>query len=232
MKPDILILRPELGSRQTAERAEAMGLKAVTAPIFHIRPIAWQPPNPALFDAMLLTSANAARHAGPGLAAFMHLPCYAVGETTAAAAIEAGFVNVLTGKGDASDIVGMMRESGIQRVFHPCGQDHIPLDCAKMTIERRIVYSADAIEMLPDVALTAIRAGALVLLHSPRAAAHFAKLANAAGVDRSATRLAAISEAAASKAGDGWKMVAISPHPRDQALVELAARLCKSSAER
>jgi uroporphyrinogen-III synthase len=231
-RPDVLILRPEPGAQRTAERAQAMGLNAVAAPIFRIEPIAWDPPDPAPFDAILLTSANAARHAGPGLAAFTHLPCFAVGEGTASAAVEAGFAHIRTGASDGAALLDRMAEDGVVRAFQPCGRDHIALGRAGIAIERRPVYSAGAEQALPPEGLKAIRAGALALLHSPRAAAHFAALIDAADVDRAGIAIAAISEAAAAAAGSGWKSVEAAPLPRDHALLELAVRLCKTRGER
>ncbi|MEA3064722.1 MAG: hypothetical protein QOJ27_1168, partial [Sphingomonadales bacterium] len=40
-------------------------------------------------------------------------------------------------------------------------------------------------------------------------------------------RVAAISAAAAEAAGEGWAAKAVAAAPRDQALLELAAKLCK-----
>jgi uroporphyrinogen-III synthase len=231
-KPDVLILRPEPGAQRTAERARAMGLQAAIAPIFHIEPIVWDPPDPARFDAILLTSANAARHAGSGLSAFTDLPCFAVGEGTASAAVEAGFAHIRTGASDGAALVDRMAEDGVERAFHPCGRDHIALDHAGIAIDRRPVYVAEAEQALAPEGLKAIRRGALVLLHSPRAGAHFAALIDAAGVARAGIAIAALSEAAAAAAGSGWKSVAAAARPRDHALLELAVRLCKTSGER
>ena len=68
---------------------------------------------------------------------------------------------------------------------------------------------------------------ALVLLHSPRAAARFAVLA---GNRRGAIRIAAISAETAAVAGAGWRSVDVAAAPRDQALLELAAKLCQTEA--
>ncbi len=83
----ILVLRPQPGADETAARARDLGLEPVVAPLFTVRPLAWTAPDPAAFDAVMLTSASAARQASEGLAPFKQLPCYAVGEATAAARI-------------------------------------------------------------------------------------------------------------------------------------------------
>lgn len=225
----LLILRPEPGASESAARAEAVGLDVVTAPLFTIEPLAWEIPAGA-FDAVMITSANAARHGGAGLAAFASLPCYAVGESSADAARTAGFADVRTGPSDGAALVAEMEADGIARAFHPSGRDHVALRSTAMKIERRAVYAAEPVEALPEKAATALQKGALALLHSPRAAAQFAMLVDAAGISRREIRVTAISEAAAAAAGGGWKTVAAAPAPRDEALLELAAKLCNKGA--
>jgi uroporphyrinogen-III synthase len=62
-------------------------MEAIAAP-FTVQPVAWDAPGDV--DALLIGSANAIRHAGPGLAAYAGLPTYTVGAATAQAAREAG----------------------------------------------------------------------------------------------------------------------------------------------
>ena len=78
------------------------------------------------------------------------------------------------------------------------------------------------IERLSDVAVAAIHAGAVVLLHSPRAAALFSERI---GERRGQTRIAAISDAAAAAAEAGWAAVAVAHEPRDEALLSAAEQL-------
>ncbi len=225
MGPILLILRPQPGADATAARAAAMGLEATIAPLFHLRPIDWQAPEASEVDCVLLTSANACRLGGEQVARFANLPCYAVGEATADAARSAGFRGVRTGPGDGAAALRMMIEDGAERPLHLSGREHIPLDNPR--IVRRIVYAAEEVPALPTPAVGAVRDGALALVHSPRAAFVFGKLVDLAGLDRSRTCLVAISEAAAAAAGLGWRKVATAPGPRDEALLELAAKLCK-----
>ena len=219
----ILVLRPEPGAGASAARARALGLEPVVAPLFTIRPLAWEPPR-GPFDALLLTSANAPRHAGPTLARYHHLPCFAVGEATAAAAREAGFISVNTGPADGAAALVLAAERGFRQVLHLCGRDRVELSHPHASVVSCPVYAADAADALSTEAAAALDAGALVLLHSPRAAAAFAALAG----DRARIRIAAISRAAADAAGDGWAEVHVAEAPRDQALLELAAKLCKT----
>jgi uroporphyrinogen-III synthase len=228
----ILIVRPEPGAGETAARAAALGLDAVVAPIFTIRALSWEPPHPNYAQAVMLTSANAARLAGPGLAAMTSLPCYAVGERTAIEARSAGFDDVKVGESDGEQLMAMMARDGVTSAFHLCGRDHKALQRRGLLLTRRIVYAADAVERLPDDAAAALAAGALVLLHSPRAARLFSSLADDARLSRAAIRVAAISGQAAKAAGAGWRQKAISRLPRDEALLELAAELCKTGPKR
>ncbi len=203
-----------------------MGLEAITAPIFRIAPVDWQAPESEAFDAVLLTSANAARWAGPKLLQFARLPCYAVGEATTAAAAGAGFGDVRTGPSDGAAVASLMETDGVKAAFHPCGRHHIAFDAPPTRIERRIVYESRALNALPE----GLDGSALVLIHSPRSAAQLAQLAKEAGAPKDRVALAAISEAAAQAAGPGWKAKSVACEPRDHALLELAVKLCKTSS--
>lgn len=212
----ILILRPQPGADETAMRARAIGLDPIVAPLFTLHALAWQPPDPARFDAIVLTSAHAARLGGGGLTPFLALPCYAVGERTAEAAQAAGFTDIRIGPSDGLALVALARAQGAEALLHLGGREHIVLD----RVTHVPVYAAEAGGALPADALDA-----LVLLHSPRAAAGFAALA---GRRRGAIRIAAISAQTAAAAGEGWQAVAIAAAPRDHALLELAAKLCQT----
>ena len=209
----LLILRPEPGGSETAARARAIGLEPVTAPLFAIRPVDGPQVDPSLYDAVLLTSANGARHAPAGLAG---LPCFAVGESTAEAARAAGFADIRTGPSDGAAAAAMMAAAGVRRALHLCGREHLPVEAAAVAIERRPVYSAEPVER------ERFEGPAVAMIHSARAGARFADLVG----DRAAIAVAAISPAAAAAAGEGWAAKAVAAAPRDQALLELAAKLC------
>jgi uroporphyrinogen-III synthase len=198
-----------------------MGLRAVAAPLFTIRAVPWDPPEPAAFDGLLLTSANAARCGGAGLKRFLHLPCYTAGEASAAAAREAGFREVKPGAGTAADAANAMAAYGHSRILHLCGRDHVPIDEASLSVETRTVYAADGVYTLPEAAIGALRERAVTVLHSARAARLFAALVP----DRQRLRVIAISQSVAGAAGEGWRAKAVATEPRDAALLELAAKL-------
>jgi uroporphyrinogen-III synthase len=210
---NLLVLRPEPGASETAARARAMGFDPVVAPLFAITGLAGPPVEAGRFEAVLLTSANGARHAPAGLTA---LPCFAVGESSAAAARAAGFGDIRTGPSDGAAAAAMMVSAGIKRALHPCGRDHLAVAADGVEIERRIVYSAE------PVARERFGGPAVAMIHSARAGARFAELADGKG----RIAVAAISHAAAAAAGEGWAAKAVAAAPRDQALLELAAKLC------
>ncbi len=225
MSRTILVLRPQPGAEETARRARAIGLDPIVAPLFTIAARDWQVPDSNGFDAVMLTSASAPLLAGPGLAAFTCLPAFAVGEATAAAARRAGFADVRTGPSDAAALAELMAADGVRTAFHPCGEDHIAPREAGFEIVSVPVYAAEPMAALPAAAAEALDRGAVALLHSPRAGTAFAALA--AG-RRQGTRIAAISGAAAEAAGAGWLAIEVAERPRDQALLELAAKLCQN----
>lgn len=224
--PRLLVLRPEPGASHTAERAAAAGFAVTVTPLFRAAPIAWSPPDPTQYDAVMLTSANAARHAGPALSRYRALRLYAVGNATASAARAAGFADVVAGESDAAALLARIAEDGVARVLHLAGREHRAATRAGIQIERRLVYGMDAVAELPPAAIAALDSGAVALLHSPRAAALFRRLLIDAGGDVAATRIVAISPAALAAAGAAWHATIFAAEPTDDALLAGAARLC------
>ena len=198
-----------------------MRLEPVVAPLFTIHPLPWKPPED--FDAVLLTSANAARALERELPKLATRPCYVTGEATAEAAARSGFREVRVGPSDGAAALALAQKEGCKRILHLCGREYIALP----GVERRIVYAADAVELLPDAAAEALSRDAVALLHSPRAASLFRDLVDARG----RVAIAAISPAAAAAAGEGWAAVAVAARPRDEALLEVVAKLCQTALQ-
>ncbi|MBA2467620.1 MAG: uroporphyrinogen-III synthase [Sphingomonas sp.] len=217
----LIILRPEPGASATAQSAKSMGLDPLAMPLFEIQPIAWQAPEPAGFDGLLLTSANAVRQAGETLRALRGLKAYVVGEATAAAARRAGLDIACTGDAGVQRLLGSI-DSDV-RLLHLCGEHRTGI-AAKQIIAVVPVYRSA--ELPPPGDLPAI-AGATVAVHSPRAGKRLAELVDQARIDRRTVRIAAISGAAASAAGPGWEAREAANTPDERALLALAARLCE-----
>jgi uroporphyrinogen-III synthase len=213
----VLVLRPEPGASATVDKARQRGLEAIAAPLFEVEAVAWETPDPAQFDALLLTSANAVRHGGDGLKALLGLPVYAVGEATADAARDAGFDIAAAGDAGVDELLDSIDPD--LRLLHPCGADH---QAPRRPMTTITVYRAIAIPA-PDLGGAA---GTVALIHSPRAGRRFAELIR----DKAGIAVAAISPAAAQAAGAGWERVEAAARPSDDALLALAARLCNKPA--
>jgi len=211
-----LLLRPEPGLSASAEQARQLGLKVIACPLFRIEPVAWRGPDPADFDALLLTSANAVQFGGPELDRLKALPVHAVGEATAEAARKAGFGVASTGTGNAGDLLAALPST--LRLLHLAGQDHRETG---RDLDRRVVYRSAAIDDPPLPPLD----GLVVAVHSPRAGQRLAEFA----VQRDQTMLVAISRQAADAAGHGWERIEVAGEPNDSSLLALAAMLCHTS---
>lgn len=215
----VAVLRPEPGNAATVAKVEAAGLTAIRLPLFAVRALDWTAPDPAGFDALILTSANTPRLAGPDLDIFAHLPVFAVGPATAAAARAHGLTVSETGERDGADLVATMATRGFSRALLLAGREHVLHDGG--IVARSIaVYAADPLPVDPKA--TDMLAGSVALLHSARAARRFADIA---GAGRASIRLAAISPTVADAAGPGWADIAAAPLPGDDALIALARRL-------
>jgi uroporphyrinogen-III synthase len=225
MSQPLIIVRPEPGNAASTRNAQARGLEVHSFPLFETAPVAWDPPDPARYVGVVMTSANAARLAGADLQRYTHLPLYAVGDVTGDAAREAGFLSIVSGDGDVERLLGKIATLGLHRLLHLSGADYHPFTPHGVEIEREIVYASNVIA--PAVGLlTALKKGGVVMLHSARAAKQFAAIVENHEIDQSALSLAAISANAAEAAGTGWNQVNIAARPRDGALLDCAVALC------
>lgn len=225
MSQPLIIVRPEPGNAASTRNAQARGLEVHSFPLFETAPVAWDPPDPARYVGVVMTSANAARLAGADLQRYTHLPLYAVGDVTGDAAREAGFLSIVSGDGDVERLLGKIATLGLHRLLHLSGADYHPFTPHGVEIEREIVYASNVIT--PAVGLlTALKKGGVVMLHSARAAKQFAGIVENHEIDKSALSLAAISANAAEAAGTGWNQVNIAARPRDSALLDCAVALC------
>lgn len=222
MSRPLAVLRPEPGNGATIGRIEACGRKAISLPLFEVRPLDWTPPDPSAFDALFLTSANAPRMAGPGLAALTHLPVYAVGTATRDAAQARGLDVVFTGEHGGAELARAATRRGTHHGLLLSGREHL-LQADGPIAQAIAVYASDPIPVALDE-LAALKQS-VALLHSARAARRLGEVVDGAGISRSTVRIAAISAATADAAGRGWEMVAIAVAPDDPALIASALAL-------
>jgi len=203
-----------------------MGLSVIADPLFMVEPIDWTPPPVAQFDALLLTSANAVKHAGPHLEKYKSLPVLAVGDITATAARQAGLNVVKTSDGGMKELVASLPAGQYQKLLRLTGRDHVDITPPAHIIALCPVYQARALP-LGEKAQRALRQGHVILLHSPRAAKILAGEMDRLDIDRSVNDIVALSHNVADAAGSGWESVAVAERPTDDALLSMASTLCQ-----
>jgi uroporphyrinogen-III synthase len=207
------------------------------APLLEIQMIPGPDLGPPPWHGVLMTSANAARAIAlhPKLAQLRALPVLAAGLRTAEAARDAGFPDVASVEGGASDLVRLVdrRFDRAARLLYLAGSDRsrdLTADLAPAAIEVRTVevYRAHAAEELPPGTIAALRSNELdgVLHFSRRTAETFVQCAKRAGVLAEGLRLLqfCISAHAAeplARAGAQAENIRIAAQPDEDALVGL-----------
>lgn len=222
----LVVIRPEPGCTATVSAARDAGLDPQGFPLFAVTPRSWQAPPPEACDALILGSANAVRHAGPGLAAVRHLPAYAVGDATADAARAAGITVIGQGQGGLQAVLGQL-DTAHKRLLRLAGEDRIALALPSgVSMTERVVYASRA-QPMPAELVMLLADPAIVALHSAEAAHHFAAECVRNGLRRARLRLCALGPRIASAAGDGWGEVAVAADTSDRALLVLARQMCQ-----
>jgi uroporphyrinogen-III synthase len=223
----LLIIRPEPGASASAKRAERAGFTPMLLPFFEVRPRVWTAPDPAAYDALLITSSNAIRHGGADLKKLLALPVYAVGERSAQAAQGKGFAVAASGDGKVETALNHSHAAGHRRILWLAGEDRRdPVIPEGQSIATATVYASIAVT-LPGTARAIIAEADIIALHSPRAAILFGETVDHLQLDRSAIALVAFSPAIAEAAGPGWSGIAVAKMPEDSALLSAAAELVR-----
>ena len=219
-------IRPDPGLAATVEAGRALGISVTGHPLARVHPAAWNAPPDSAFDALLLGSANAVRHAGPALSRWRGRAVHVVGETTAEAARAAGLAVGMVGQGGLQQVVDALADSGPARLLRLAGATHTVLaPPAGIAIDTRVVYHLAWREIAPDFAAS-LEEGGIVLLHSGEAARHFAGECDRLGIARAPIALAALAPRIAEAAGFGWRRVAVAPQPMDSALLAMVRDMC------
>jgi uroporphyrinogen-III synthase len=172
----VAVTRPEPGASATAARLAQSGHEAVVLPLSRIVPAGpTKLPEVVRFDAAVLTSANAVLHAVTEVSTrYSQLPCFAVGDRTAAAASVAGFANVVSADGDAGDLAALIAEQAPAggQLLYLCGTRRRPelevaLGAAGYVVMPLETYATEPVDPSPGEAGLPVDA---ILLHSPFAA--------------------------------------------------------------
>jgi uroporphyrinogen-III synthase len=226
----LLIIRPEPGASASAARARSAGFEPVILPFFEVRPRASSAPDPADFDALLISSANAVRHSGSGLQTLSVLPVHAVGKQSGEAAESAGLSMASTGLGGVDTALDAAKALGHRRLLWLCGEDRTALRPPDgIEITELVTYRSEQLP-LPENAAITVADCSLAALHSVRAAKAFADFVDGRALHRDRFILAAFSPAIAHAAGTRWQGMAIASAPTDQALLSAARALVTEMA--
>lgn len=224
MKRRLVTIRPEPGASATARAATDCGLAIESYPLFEMAAVDWTLPD-GPFDGLLVGSANAVRFGGGNLERLAGCPVYAVGEATAAAAWEKGFVTAAIGGGGLQPLLDELAGRSL-RLLRIAGEAHVPLaPPANVEVVTVVAYRAEP-RPLPAELAGLLRADCVVLLHSGEAARHFAAEVDRLALPREGIALAALAPRIAEAAGAGWASVRAARQPNDPALLALAREMC------
>ena len=190
---NLLVTRPEPDAARTAAALRAQGHEVLLAPLTRIEPAA-AAFGPGPWAAVLISSANAARamEIHPRRQELIGLPALAVGDRSAVAARHAGFTDVASAAGTATELASLAAArygaSG-RPLLYLAGADRTAelaaeLAAAAVAVEICVVYQAVANPSLPPDVAQALRRGSIAgVLHlSRRAAQIYLDAAAAAGL--------------------------------------------------
>lgn len=152
----ILVTRPEPDNARTAAALRDLGHEAVLAPLLRIESVAEADLRPTPWSGVLITSANGARAlAGhPRRGELLGLPVLAVGRSSADAARAAGFTDVNSADGDASDLARLAARhfAGARHpLLYLAGEDRSgDFAVPGLAVRTVVVYRARAATSLPE----------------------------------------------------------------------------------
>jgi len=238
----ILVTRPDPDNAITAATLRASGYDVVLAPALRLEPIPLPAGAEAGYGAVIVTSANALRAVAPQLKEhpLLKLPLFAVGEHTASAARQAGFVEVISADGDAAALrecvvrgVRAAPDAEVRPLLYLAGAD-VSRDLAGelgargIDVVTRTTYRMVPVVRLPPDICEAFSANRIeaVLHYSTRSARAFLEAARAAGVEISALALpqCCISASVAQVLREaGATRLAVAASPNEDALLSALA---------
>ncbi|HRE22272.1 MAG TPA: uroporphyrinogen-III synthase [Rhabdaerophilum sp.] len=193
----VLVTRHQPEAEETAGALRQMGFEPFVSPTRRLVPL--KPPSvTGAFDALIVTSRNALSAASRLPAEFLRLPLFCVGDRTAMAAREVGFLKVVPGGDDAEALVRTIRRDVAtgSRMLYLAGEPRretieTQITSLGFSLETQVIYRMERTESLTEEVLAALRAGRLAAaLHfSSESARDFLSLAAQGGVLEDAVRL-------------------------------------------
>lgn len=231
----VLVTRPVPDGEESAGKLAAIGFEPRVFPLLAFSTLPIVVPSPVL-SGVVLTSANAVRALQELglLAPLVRLPVYAVGDKTARAAADAGFLHVHSAAGDASDLIDLVLShlSAGGTLFYPHGAEvshnlKQAFGQYGIAVEAVPVYEMVAVKAFaPDIAED-LRAGrfAAVTLYSRRTADIFATLSaqlQPTGWAQHITAMCLSENVAAGLAHSPFKRIALAETPSEESMMALA----------
>lgn len=227
MTRPVFVLRPEPGLTATLVAAFEKGIPARGIPLSEVQPEDWNAPAEP-FDALLIGSANAIRHAGKELEKVAHLPVLAVGETTADVARQAGLTIEKVGQGGLQKLLDQLSDNP-RKLLRLAGEKHLKLAVPEhLSIATQIVYRAHYRALSP-AQKALLSEGSIIMLHSGETAQHFLMECERLRMAKGGLTLVAMAPRIAEMAGEGWGSLHIATAPSDAAVLDLVAQLCQDS---
>lgn len=232
----VLVTRPQPGATRTSERLLCSGFLPLVLPLTEI--VALPAKKPAMkFSAVAVTSASALRQASDeALQPLQKLPCFVVGEATAAMARARGFETVTTGDGDGASLAQIVIEESCAgaRILYLTGRVRAPdfedlLRKARVHFRTLMSYDTVSVSYTTDFLLNFFSKGRIdyCLLYSRWSAEEFMRLASQAEIAHhldNTSILCLSGRIAEVLNGIGNASVHVANKPNEDALFELMQR--------
>lgn len=227
----VVITRPQADGERTATALRARGHEVLVAPLMRVEVIAANLAGE--WGAVIVTSANApnAIAQNPARDALIKRPLFAVGQRSAEAARQTGFINVTSAGGDVRALVRTLvgeHADAKAPLLYLAGEDRAAdligeLSTRGIAAEIRVVYRAVAVPF-PPALIEALRVGEVdIVMHfSRRSAENYVAGAKRAGIvgPALAVRHLCLSAQVAEPLA-GASCIAVAAHPDEAALIEL-----------
>ncbi len=233
----VLNTRPLEDAAELNERLSQLGMTVVSEPLLQISFFDGAAPDLENFKALIFTSRNGVR-AFARVSAQRDIPVFAVGDSTARFAQEAGFQQVFSADGNVESLAALIVRT-IGPVSGPllhvagsvtAGDLSGELQRLGYQIVRKAMYESRMSEELSTRTTQIIRNGAVdcIALFSPRTARTFARLAEHSGIldccgDMSVVCLSPAVAVAVN--GIPWRQTLIASEPKFEALMQLFGEL-------
>lgn len=228
----LLVTRPEADAQESAGRLRALGCLVDMAPLMVFSALDVRLPEADGLSGVIFTSTNGVRALADrnGVSTYSHLPAYAVGDKTAAAATAAGFAEVINAHGDVEALMALLKAKCRGDTFFYPAAAEVARDLAKalapagLLVIAAEVYRMQAVAALPETVSAALAENGYdaALFYSRRAAAIFVELTEMllSPTQRRALTMICLSEnVAAPLVSAGFPRIVLADFPSEEAMM-------------